>query len=336
MRDYKRPRVKYIAPFMPLESSTRVRVLKIISYLKRVNEIADLAQYGDKLDKCNIIVIQKHHGSQWVEFIKEMQKEGVIVVYDIVDKLGRGVKNILEIVDAVIVDCQAMKDYCCSLTDKKLDITTIPDCPDYIDKQFSIPIHSKEDNLDIVFFASPSNLDCIEVCKEALIRLKKKRSFSFAYISGQPQPDYFVGLDAQYIKWDSCSFTTQLRKFDLVVLPQKFEKGDAKLVQAITHNIPTISSDIMSYRQIAEKTGTAEFLCKTTDDWLNTLIEMFNPATRNIFLKRTVDLVWSLYNPSRIVSSHRKLFTHLLIQKRGGKIYDYDYWYGRNWKEKTE
>lgn len=329
MIDYNRLNVRFLAPITPLESSTRVRILKIIEHLKKANEIANLLDYRDNLEEpqFNILVIQKYMGQSIINLIDNLKRKGVIVVYDIVDKYADPtVPQILNDVDAIITDCESMKEYCKQLVpNKHLTITIIPDCIDYVTEPIPrIPREhmTKTNNLDIVFFASPSNLDCIKVCKEALNKLAKEKTFTLTYISGSPS-EYFADLNAKFIEWNLYNFSENLKKFDLAILPQKTEKGDSKLIQAITHNVPAISSDIASYRRIAEQTDTTEFLCKTPDDWYNALIKMFNPEVRYTFLNKTVHWVWQNYNAIDLIREYQKFFTRLLIEKRQ-KTWNYD------------
>jgi glycosyltransferase involved in cell wall biosynthesis len=319
--NYKRPIIRFLAPINPLESSTRVRILKIIEYLKKSSEIADLVQYGDDLKSdlsYNTLVIQKLTDQATINLVETIKQRGIITVYDIVDRYND--VDILNAVDVIIADCKAIEGHCRQLVpNKKLDITIIPDSIDYIDKPIIRTPITKTDNLNIVFFASPSNVNCIENCKEALIKLSKEKSFKLTYIAGNPKPEYFKDLNVKFIPWSPYTFSMELRNFDLVILPQKVEKGDTKLVQAISHNVPAVSSNIESYRRIAEQTGTTEFLCNTQEEWYNSLIVMFNPETRNEFLNKTVNWIWRNYNINRIISEYRRLFTRLLLKKSDGK-----------------
>jgi len=334
MIDYDRPKIRFLTPVSPLESSTRVRILKIMEYLRKNHEIADLMDFTVSLEEpaFNILVVQKYHNQSTINLVDRLKLKGVITVYDIVDKYDNDptISQMLNKVDAIIVDCEAQKEYCKQLVpNKNLDITIIPDSVDYIDEPIPKIESQKEitktNNLNIVFFASPSNLNCMEICKEALVRLGKEKKFTLTYISGEEHPEYFNGLEipTNFIKWNPYTFSMDLRKFDLTILPQKREKGDSKLVQAITHNLPAVSSNIESYRQIAEQTGTTEFLCKTSDEWYDALVKMFNPETRFNFLNRTVGWVWSNCGIVDIIHKYKEFFTRLLIEKRG-MTYNYD------------
>jgi len=329
MIDYDRPKIRFLAPIVPLESSTRVRILKIMEYLRKNHEIVGLIDFSTNLEELtfNILVIQKYHDQSTINLIDRLKLKGVITVYDIVDRDNDPIiPQILNKVDAILVDCEAMEEYCRQLVpNKNLDIMIIPDSIDYIDERISRSQITKTNNLNVVFFASPSNLNCIEICKEALNRLGKEKELTLTYISGDEHPECFNGLEfpVNFIKWNPYTFSMDLRKFDLAILPQKKEKGDSKLVQAISHNLPAISSNIESYRQIAEHTGTTEFLCKTSDEWYNALIKMFNPETRFNFLNKTVGWIWDSYRIDDIINKYKTFFTRLLIEKRG-KTYDYD------------
>lgn len=316
MIDYHTPRINFLAPIRPLESSTRVRVLKVIDYLRMSGEIAELVQYGDNVNSsdCNILVVQKWSHLPIINLVKTLKQQGVITVYDMVDKLPDG--EILAIVDKIIVDCSAIEEWCKSLVpNKNLDITIIPDSVDYIDEPIPRKPIKKTDVLDLVFFASPSNLNCVDVCREALIQLAKEKTYTLTYISGSPKPECFKGLDAKYIQWSPYTFSMNLRKFDLAILPQKIDKGDAKMVQAITHGIPTVATNMESYRNIALQTNTTEFLCSTINDWHDALTNMFDPETRRIFLDKTVDWTWKNYNIKQIISEYKKFFSRLLREK---------------------
>jgi len=329
--DYRRPKIRFISQLIPLQSSTRTRVFKIIEHLKRANEIADFFNYGESLDEpqFNILVVQKIADEQIIKLVERLKRLGIIIVYDIVDvdkANEHNIRKIIELADGVIVDCIFIEKYCRNLLlEKQLNLKIIPDS---IDLDEPIPLEknkiTKTNDLNIVFFANPSNLDCIEVCKEALLKLSKEKSFTLAYIAGQEKPEYFTDLNAKFIKWNPNTFNETLREFDLAIIPQKYEKGNTKLVQSIINNLPAVSTNIESYREIAEQTNTSGFLCKTSDDWYNALLKMFNPEERYKFLKKTTEWVWSRYNIDELISDYREFFTKLLIEKRGGS-YDYDF-----------
>jgi hypothetical protein len=335
-----RPVVSFLARISPLESSTRVRILKILDHLMVTGEeileikeilsdegtpmlpeqINGLMQFGDKIiildKKTNIIIVQKWATPFIINCIRQLKNinANVKIVYDTVDRDREDIPMLCT-ADYVITDCPAIEKWCREVGKKDMKIVIIPDSIDYLNEPIPRKQIEKTDNLKIVFFASPSNLQCMELCRDALIRLSKEKTFTFTYISGKPKPEYFNDLNAKYIKWNQYTFSAELREFDLAILPQKSEKGDAKLVTSITHNLPTVSSNMESYRFIASKTDTTEFLCQTTDEWYNAIKKMFVPQTRTNFLDKTVNWVWANYNIDKIIFEYRKFFSNICSKK---------------------
>jgi glycosyltransferase involved in cell wall biosynthesis len=333
-----RPVISFLARTSPLESSTRVRILKVMDRLMVTGEeiliegrlldsegnpmlpekFNGLLQFGDKLiildKRTNIVIVQKWATPFIINGVHKLKDVGAKIVYDTVDRDREDIP-MLCIADYVITDCPAIEKWCREVGKKDMKIIIIPDSIDYLDEPIPRKSIEKTDNLNIVFFANPSNLQCMELCRDALIRLSKEKTFTFTYISGKPKPEYFGGLNAKYVKWSQYTFSAYLREFDLAILPQKSEKGDAKLVTSITHNLPTVSSNMESYRLIASQTDTTEFLCQTTDEWYNAIKKMFDPQTRTKFLDKTVDWVWTNYNIDKIIFEYRKLFSDINSKK---------------------
>jgi len=314
----ERIKVGFVLPKTWEGSSTRVRGWFIYNEMKRMNEIADIYSEFSNIDDYNILFFQKIHDKKAIELVEEAKKRHIKTVFDFVDK-DDSIKDMICSVDMIITDTEIHKEYCKELgkLGNEINIEIVEDSIDYLFEPLSDRRkHVLDNNLSVVFFASPSNLDCIEICRAALIKARGEKQFNFYYISGRPRYDLFDGLDAKFIRWNPYTFTYHLTKADIAVLPQKLEsKGNSKLIQSITHRVPAISSNIISYRKVAEATDTKEFLCDTSDDWFKNLIKMFSPEVRNLFVAKTEMWAWANYNVHVITEQYVKLFYKLL----GGK-----------------
>lgn len=297
-------------------SSTLYRGSMIMEEMARQNETVYRINSIDEIPKFDINILYIHllFNSEYVQAVSSAKKRGIITVLDIVDDFMEA-KDMLKEVDAVTTNSIELFNFCEKLSDKQLKIYMIAD-PIRLPSPLPSKVHSKKDGLKILFFASPCNLDNIDLCRNALIKLRKEKQFTLTYFSSNSKQQSFKKLNALFLKWEISSFTHFLSRFDLAIIPQKKKyKSINKLMESISHNLPAVSSDIPMYRQFAEQTNTAEFLCKNEEEWYENLLKMFNPDARNQFLLKTFDYLWQNYNVSVITRKYIDFFYQLLRER---------------------
>ena len=306
-------------PFMPCceTGSSRVRAYWMASHLTEQGVEAQTRFYGEAppnyienvLDD-DVIVFQKTYSEPWIRVAEGIRKKGIKIVLDQVEK--EATTRMHGIADVLTTDSTELAEWYHSLN-PGVETRVIEDCVAYLKTPLPPRRHTKSDGLKIAYFVSPSMMDNVLVCHNALKKLEKRRNYELIVIAGRLDPWCLGQLKYEYWKWSVDAFTGLLRKCDLAILPQKWTwKGGNKMVQAVTHNLPTVASDTPAYRRIAEATGTEEFLCKRPDEWLPALEALFDPVERNRFLAKTSGWVWDNYNIGRIARQWMDLFEELV------------------------
>jgi len=303
-------------PFMPCceTGSSRVRVYWLSEYLTEQGIDSNVCHFDreappEHIVNSDIFVFQKRYGPYCVRLARLAKKNGIKIILDQVDK--ENVAVIHPLVDILTTDSTALADYFQKL-EPNIRTHVIEDCVAYLKSPLPPRKHVKHEDLKIVYFVSPSMMDNIRVCYNALLKLEDKHDYELIVVSGTAPKKSFGKLAYTHWTWSVEGFTELLRKCDLAILPQKWNwKGGNKMVQAVTHNLPTVSSDTPAYRRIAEATGTEEYLCGSTGKWLRTLGAMFDPDVRNEFLAKTVNWVWNNYSIDHIGAQWIKLFEDL-------------------------
>lgn len=304
-------------PVMPCceTGSSRVRVYWLNDYLVKQG-IDSHACYFNKggapshIMNSDIFIFQKRYGPYWVRLAQAAKKDNIKIILDQVDI--ENVDKMHSIADVLTTDSRPLADYYQKL-EPGVKAHVIEDSIAYLKSPLPPRKHTKREALKIVYFVSPSMMDNILVCHNALLKLRAKHDYNLIVVSGIPPKGPLGKLSYTHWKWSVEAFTSLLEKCDLAILPQKWNwKGGNKMVQAVTHNLPTVSSNTPSYRHIAEATGTEEFLCGSTGEWMRALDAMFDPDTRNQFLYKTSKWVWDNYNMDCIGQQWIDLFEELL------------------------
>lgn len=313
-------------PFRPCceTGSSRVRVYFLQDYLIGQGIKANVLYFDEAntylshsfrnlLENSDILVFQKRY--ELIELAKKAKKRNVKIVLDMVDQY-KGAREMLGLADVVTTDSFGLAEWYKKMV-PSMRTCVIPDSIAYLNSPLLPREHLKKEPIKIAYFGSPSNMDNIQVCREALLKLRKTH-FKLIIITGfieKKDEQYFRGFDGGHATWSFKLFTDILQKCDFSILPQRFNwKGCNKLVQSITHNLPAISSDIPSYRYIAEQTGTEEFLCKTQKEWFIAMKKMFNPQVRNDFLAKTLNWTWNNYNMDVVGKRWKVLFEGLIAK----------------------
>jgi len=305
-------------PFMPCceTGSSRVRAYWLSEHLVKQGIDAQAQYHGtypprnlENVLDSDIIVFQKNYSEPWIRLAEAAKEKGAKIVFDQVEK--EETTRMHSLTDVLTTDSTALAEWYSSLN-PDIETRVIEDCVAYLKTPLPPRQHTKTDGLKVAYFVSPSMIDNIIVCHEALQKLGKRRSYDLVVIAGRLDPWRLGKLKYEYWKWSYEGFTDLLLKCDLAILPQKWKwKGGNKMVQAVTHNLPTVSSDTPAYRSTAEATGTEEYLCTKPDEWLAALEAMFDPDVRNGFLSKTSSWIWENYGMDCIGQQWIKLFEDL-------------------------
>lgn len=305
-------------PFQPCceTGSSRVRVYWLSRYLAEQG-IESHANYHrappvdvDHILDSDILVFQKTFSEPWIRLAEKAKEKGAKIVFDQVEK--EETTRMHGLADMLTTDSTKLKEWYHSLN-PGVETRVIEDCIAYLKSPLPPRRHTKNEDLKIAYFVSPSMMDNILVCHNALKKLEKRQNYELIIIAGSLDRTLLGRLKYEHWKWSVEGFTGLLRKCDLAILPQKWNwKGGNKMVQAVTHNLPTVSSDTPAYRSIAEATGTEEYLCTKPDEWLEALEAMFDPDVRNRFIDKTTGYVWDNYNLDSIGRRWIGLFEELM------------------------
>ena len=324
--------------------SSRVRVYKLDKYLnelgihtciinnyeflKKLNSIQDIFVLNlldkrilrnyiiNKLSNKEISISNKifffqKRGYNDLNLIKYIKEKNGKIVFDIVDEYDNKYINVIKNSNIVTTASEPMRIFLESKFEN-MDVKVIDQYIDYIDKPYPNRMHEKYDDLKIVFFSNPRNLQDISLCLEPLKKLAKKKKYFFSYICGERHDDIFKGLKVNYIKWEYHTYSSNLKKFDLAIAPQSDNlKPRSKVVEAITHNLPIISSNIHSYRELAKNTNTTEFICNNQKEWYYALDTMLDPETRNEYLRKTQQWVWKYHGKKFLTNKWLSMFNEL-------------------------
>lgn len=258
----------------------------------------------------DILVFQKTYSEPWIRLAEAAKERGIKIVLDQVEK--EETNRMHNLADVLTTDSTALAEWYHSLN-PDVETRVIEDCVAYLKSPLPPRKHTESDGLMIAYFVSPSMMDNILVCHNALKKLESRRNYKLIVIAGRLDNWRLGQLKYEYWKWSVEAFTGLLRKCDFAILPQKCSwKGGNKMVQAVTHNLPTVASDTPAYRRIAKATGTEGFLCTKPDEWLAALETMFDPDERNCFLSKTSGYVWDNYNLGYISQQWIDLFEGLI------------------------
>jgi len=305
-------------PFMPCceTGSSRVRAYWLSEHLVKQGIDAQATYHEappgnlENVLDSDILVFQKTCEEPWIRLAEAAKERGIKIVLDQVDK--EEITRMHSLADVLTTDSTTLAEWYHSLN-PDVETRVIEDCVAYLKSPLPPRQHTESDGLKIAYFVSPSMIDNIFVCYNALKKLESRRNYDLVIIAGRLDRWRLGRLKYEYWRWSVEGFTGLLRKCDLAILPQKWNwKGGNKMVQAVTHNLPTVSSDTPAYRSIAESTGTEEFLCTKPAEWLAALEAMFDPDERNCFLSKTTGYIWDNYNLGYIAQQWIDLFEGLI------------------------
>lgn len=295
--------------------SSRCRCYFIVDQLREEGHEVYLQSAPFEAD---IVVFQKTYEKWYCELAKEVKAKGIPIVFDMDDDYQ--CKDMLELSDAFVCDSQGLVDFCQKQTTKKLNGRVILNPVDYIKEPLPKRIHTKKDNLEIVYFAGAANFKAFKNCRSALEKLRKEGyNFNLTILGGnsweqimQYAPDIFKGFTISYEPWIYETFSQRLQEFDFAILPQAWDwKGPAKQTESVSHNIPAVCEKIEPNEKLYRDAGLMEYLAGTEDEWYSAIKKLFDPAERNRFLDKVLPIVWRDRSKKKITQEWIKLFEEL-------------------------
>lgn len=266
----------------------------------------------------DIIVFQKTYEKFHCEIARKAKRKGIKIVFDLDDDYK--CPEMINLADVVVCDSWGLVKFAQSQVKKKIDGRVILNPVDYIKKPLPRRRHVKKENLEIVYFANPNNFIAFKNCKRAMRRLREEGvNYSLTLIGGKSlrhiyqYTDIFKDFQVNHIPWNLKTFSEELRKFDLSILPQAWDwKGPCKQTDSCAHNVPAVCEDIPPNRELYEKAGLTEYLAGTEEEWYKGVKKLLDPEERNRFLDKVLPLVWKLRSHERIARQWLDLFEELL------------------------
>jgi hypothetical protein len=275
---------------------------------KNVNDMLTNNSYSKNDD--NIFMFQKTIWDLETSILIELVKtnDGK-VIFDLVDSYNeRFFSSLIKNSNIVTTASLPMKEYLYDMY-KDIKVEMIDLYIDYLNFPLPKRNHEKKDDIKIVFFAGPGNLRDISMCLDALLKVQEKYGLNFTYISGKNNDPLFKKLNVTHHKWDLNNYSNDLQQFDIAIAPQSNNlKPRSKLIEAISHNLPVIGSNVHSYRDLANKTNTLEYICESQDEWYTAIVNMLDPNNRNEYLEKTQDWVWKYHGKEYLTQKWIKLF----------------------------
>jgi len=269
----------------------------------------------------DILVFQKTYERAYLDIARKAKEKGIPIVFDMDDDYR--CKDMLELADVVVCDSQGLVDFCQNQTSKKLDGRVIRNPVDYIKKPLPRRKHTKKTDFELVYFANPANFKAFINCRPALERLRKEGyKYSLTLIGGQNlQHIYrysnpFQGFPVNHIPWNLKTFSNNLRKFDIAILPQAWDwKGPAKQTEAVAHNVPAVCEKIKPNEELYKAADLLEYLAGTDEEWYKAIKKLFDPEERNKFLDKVLPVVWRMRSHDEISKQWLELFQELVTRQ---------------------
>lgn len=301
----KQLKICYYPAYSIESGSSRQRVFYIAEKLK---EWEHEVWFQSAPFLADIIVIQKTMTPLNVAF--EAKKRGIPVVFDYCDQGSW--YDMIKLANIVTTDSQGLLDQY-NVKSGRVIVNPI----DLLKEPLPRRIHKKEKGLDLVYFAFSANLGAFKNCRGALERLRKEGyNFTFTYISGSRNENPFQGFDHNYLPWKYDTFSSDLQKYDIAIIPQEYDwKGPNKQTDACAHNLPAVCERTLPNKELYELAGVPEYLAKSEDEWYNGIKKLFDPKERNAFLDKVLPVVWGIRSLDYITKQWETLFEETIRNK---------------------
>lgn len=305
----KKLKISYWPRYDIKGGSSRARCYYIQQMLLKMGHDAYLMSAPYSAD---VIVFQKTYEPFFLKIATEAKKRGIPIVFDMDDDYK--CKDMLELADAVVCDSQGLVNFCQGQTHKKLNGRVILNPVDILKRPLPRRIHEEKEIIEIGYFAHPVNLKAFKNCAPALKKLRAEgMKFNFTYIAGRQVPEAFRGFEVNWKQWSLDTFSENLRKFDICVIPQAWDwKGPCKQTDACAHNVPAICEKIQPNEGLYKTAGLTEYLAKTDEEWYSAIKKLMKAKERNLFLDKVLPVIWKTRSHEAITQEWLDLFYEVI------------------------
>ena len=317
-------KVGFIAPsyssYNRVMPSTRIRVYDIIDAFKN-NHKYKLSIYN-RINKFDIVIFQKIFDENNYQKALKLKEEGVKVILDInvnyYDNTSSEISNesyeniikFTKLCDAIIVSSIYLKKYINNIFPrKKIFLIEENINKKYFEKEASVSFN------ELTFIWSGFSIKASEllVIEDVLIKLNKKYDFKLIIIS-EKNPNIKIGkIPIKYLNYEEQKIRDLLLKGNVFISPRNIEvpynKGHSftKIGVAMALGMTVVASPIASYL------NSPALLCKTKQEWYNTLTEILSKKTNlDKKAKDGVEYCKQNYDISIIKSKYEQCFKDLL------------------------
>jgi len=266
----------------------------------------------------DIIVFQKTFSKFHCDVARQAKKKGIKIVFDLDDDYKA--EGMINLSDIVTCDSWGLVRVAQSRVRRKIDGRVILNPIDYIREPLPKRIHQKKEILDIVYFANPNNFRAFSNCRPALEQLRKEGfklnltligGRSLAHIFQYSNP--FKNFPVKHIPWSLKTFSENLRKFDISILPQAWDwKGPCKQVDSCAHQVPAVVEKIPPNEFLYKKAGLEEYLAGSKEEWYRAIKKLFDHKERNRFVEKVHPIVWKEFSIDKIAKDWLSLFEELV------------------------
>lgn len=266
----------------------------------------------------DIIVFQKTYEKHYCEIARKAKAKGIKIIFDLDDDYKSA--DMIALAHIVVCDSKGLVKFAQDQVTKKIDGRVIRNPVDYITKPLPRRVHTKKDNLELVYFANPANFKAFANCREAMEKLRKDGyNYELTLIGGKDlnhikrYGDPFGTFRVKHIPWKLETFSKTLQTFDFSILPQAWDwKGPAKQSESTAHGVPAVCEKIEPNVDLYKSAKLMEYLAGTTDEWYEACRRLFDPAERNRFLDRILPVVWKKRSHDGITKEWLRLFEEVL------------------------
>lgn len=261
-----------------------------------------IKEYVKFLKPREIVIIQKLHGPNTIEFLDQLNEKEINSVYidcDVPCKINEAKK-----VSWVVASSEYLsQEY------KKLGIKNVL-CIEDAAEVFIKPHFNSSEMIKCVWFGLPGKQkwDSVVLLKNEINKASNTVGLncSLLTISSNREAD---------IKWSRNSFSL-INTFDIAVIPvffdnkEAFSKSSNRVIQSMALGLPVLASPIPSYSKVIED-GLNGYICNNLDDWINKLKYIQDTRTLFQMKQNSFEFAQKKYSINKIIEDWKSLFYKL-------------------------
>ena len=266
----------------------------------------------------DLIVFQKTYEKAYCDVARNAKMKGIKIVFDLDDDYKA--PEMIDLADVVVCDSWGLVKFAQSQVKKKIDGRVILNPVDYIREPLPRRVHTKKENLSLVYFANPANFKAFMNCRSAMEKLRAGGySYELTLIGGmnlghiEKYTNAFKNFKVNHRPWNLKTFSKEVQEFDFAILPQAWDwKGPAKQTEAVAHNLPAVCEKIEPNESLYKEAGLLEYLAGTELEWFEACKRLFDPEERNRFCNKVLPVVWKRRSHEAITREWLALFEELV------------------------